>query len=110
MTNYEAGRAKGREEGAQAVLAMSKKLADMTADRDEWKRQHENLVEVRRRDIESLKAKIDRLSEQQTKPPHEREGPHCSTCACGMPVTPRTEPIVETLPTGIHTIFPEAKS
>jgi lipopolysaccharide biosynthesis regulator YciM len=33
---------------------------------------------------EARVAEIDALRRQLAKPPHEREGPHCSTCACGM--------------------------
>jgi hypothetical protein len=44
MTNYEAGVAQGRAEGADAVRKLAQRLSDVTADRDEWKRQHENLL------------------------------------------------------------------
>lgn len=39
-------------------------LAEITADRDEWKQQHENLVSVRQTDIANLAAKIDDLKQE----------------------------------------------
>ena len=39
------------EELEAAFRDAVKKLADMTADRDEWKRQHENLLAVRQQDL-----------------------------------------------------------
>lgn len=74
MTNYEAGLAAGRAEGAQAVLAMNKRLSDVTADRDEWKQQHENLLAMYRTQGEEL-AKL-RGSGQETAPAL----PHLDTC------------------------------
>ena len=61
MSNYERGLADGRQEGVQAVLKQGERIAALIADRDEWKRQHENLLAVRRQDIAALQAKIDRL-------------------------------------------------
>jgi hypothetical protein len=41
----------------QAFIACKKKLDEVTADRDEWKQQHENLLEVRRQDLAALARK-----------------------------------------------------
>jgi hypothetical protein len=44
---------------------------ELAADRDEWKRQHENLVEVRRRDLAALQAKFDAALAQRDGIPRE---------------------------------------
>jgi hypothetical protein len=51
VTNYESGLAQGRAEGADAVRKLNQKLANMTADRDEWKQQHDNLLSMYQAEI-----------------------------------------------------------
>jgi hypothetical protein len=54
MTNYEAGRADGLRESAEAIKILSKRLVDLAADRDEWRQQHENLLTMYRAQTQEL--------------------------------------------------------
>jgi Lon protease-like protein len=53
------------EEAHELIRRLTAKLAEVAADRDEWKQQHENLVEVRRRDLAALAKKLNDLLKHQ---------------------------------------------
>ena len=47
----------------QEVLALIARVRELETDRDEWKAQHENLLEVKRQDIGALSSKVIALQQ-----------------------------------------------
>ena len=76
MTNYEAGLAAGRADGVEALRKMSQKLAEITADRDEWKQQHENLLAMYQAQTAELAA-LKQPRMETAAVPDPMSCPHC---------------------------------